>query len=276
MEIYKLYYKAMYNTSLNIVGNTAEAEDIMQESFLKAFKLLPATELSYGFGGWLKKIVVNKSLDLVRKRKIHYEEVEGIGDDRIDEDSFEIQGESVQEKIKRVKRAMTELPEKYRTVLSLSLFEGYDHDEISSMLGITTSTRLDEEVQGAEWGEYKKNHTMILRVVRAFRDLPMNVIFTAGEKYNQDETKKYKYTPDLTGQLAKKVQGFMDLVGYYRQASGPDGQIARRLFVLPSGSGRYDAKHRYQQFKGEYFDNPSLGSILKEVGLLDEDGTTLK
>lgn len=140
MEVYKLYYKAMYNTSLHIVGNTAEAEDIMQESFLKAFSLLPKTVLSAGFGGWLKKIVVNKSLDLVRKRKIKYEDVDEVRDDRIDEDSFEIQGESVNDKIRRVKRAMEELPEKYRTVLSLNLFEGYDHDEISGMLGITTST----------------------------------------------------------------------------------------------------------------------------------------
>lgn len=150
MEIYKLYYKAMYNTSLNIVGNSAEAEDIMQESFLKAFSLLPKTVLSSGFGGWLKKIVVNKSLDLVRTRKIRFEEVDEIKDDRIDEDSFEIQNESVQEKIRRIKRAMTELPEKYRTVLSLNLFEGYDHDEISSLLGITTSTSRAQLSRGKQ------------------------------------------------------------------------------------------------------------------------------
>lgn len=166
-------------------------------------------------------------------------------------------------------------PKQYRTVIldSLSELEAYCFNQL---LSISDSTRLDEEVQSAEWAEYKKNHTMLLRVVRAFRDLPMNVIFTCGEKYNQDETKKYKYTLDLTGQLAKKIQGFMDMVGYYVMGRGEDGGIQRRLYVMPSGTGRYDAKHRYQAFKGDHFVDPTIGSILKEVGLLNKNGTPLK
>ena len=150
MQIYKLYYKAMYNASLHIVGDSAEAEDIMQESFLKAFRLLPETEFVTGFGGWLKKIVVNKSLDVVRKSKIHFEEVDEIRDDTIDESTMETPGESINEKIIRVKRAMTELPEKYRTVLSLKLLEGFDHDEISSLLGITASTSRAQFSRGKQ------------------------------------------------------------------------------------------------------------------------------
>ena len=150
MQIYKLYYKAMYNTSLHIVGDTAEAEDIMQEAFLKAFDMLPKTDLNIGFGGWLKKIVVNKSLDVVRKRKVHFEEVDEYRDDRIDESSFEESGENISEKIRIVKRAMTKLPEKYRTVLSLNLIEGYDHEEISSLLGITASTSRAQLSRGKQ------------------------------------------------------------------------------------------------------------------------------
>ena len=150
MQIYKLYYNAMFNTSLKIVGNSVEAEDIMQESFLRAFSLLPKIKLFTGFGGWLKKIVVNKSLDLVRKRKIYFEEVENIRDDTIDESSLEVPGESINEKIGRVRRAMAELPEKYRTVLSLNLLEGYDHDEISGLLGITTSTSRAQLSRGKQ------------------------------------------------------------------------------------------------------------------------------
>ena len=168
-----------------------------------------------------------------------------------------------------------EEPKRYRTVIidSLSELEAYCFNQL---LGITDSTRLDEETQSAEWSEYKKNHTMILRVVRAFRDLPMHVIFTAGEKYNQDETKKYKYVPDLTGQLAKKVQGFMDMVGYYVMGRGEDGGIQRRLYVMPSGTGKYDAKHRYQAFKGDHFVDPTIGSILHQTGLDADEGTMLK
>ena len=165
-------------------------------------------------------------------------------------------------------------PRQYRTVIldSLSELESYCFDQL---LGITDTTRLDEETQSAEWGEYKQNNTMMLRVVRAFRDLPMHVIFTCAEKYTQDETKKFKYTPDMTGKLSKKIQGFMDMVGYYAQ--GKDGDnIQRRLYVMPSGTGKYDAKHRYQSFSGDHFVDPTIGSILKEVGLLNKDGTALK
>ena len=165
-------------------------------------------------------------------------------------------------------------PRQYRTVIldSLSELEAYCFNQL---LGVVDSTRLDEEVQSAEWAEYKKNNTMILRVVRKFRDLPMNVIFTCGEKYTQDETKKMKYVPDLTGKLAKRVQGFMDMVGYYETGRKGD-EILRRLHVVPSGTGRYDAKHRYSSYKGEYFDNPRMPSMLEEVGLLKKGGTTLK
>ena len=68
-EIYKLYYKAMYNTCLRIVNDTAEAEDIMQESFLDAFQRIDTYTGTGTFGSWLKRIVVNRSLDFIRKQK---------------------------------------------------------------------------------------------------------------------------------------------------------------------------------------------------------------
>lgn len=165
-------------------------------------------------------------------------------------------------------------PRRYYTCIldTLSELEAYC---MNQLLGVTAETRLDEEVMSAEWAEYKKNNTMMLRVVRAFRDLPMHVIFTCAEKYNQDETKKYKYVPDMTGQLSKKVQGFMDMVGYYQMAREGD-EVQRRLSVMPNAAGRFDAKHRYQAFKGEFFTDPTIGSILKDVGLLNKDGTPLK
>ncbi len=164
-------------------------------------------------------------------------------------------------------------PRKYRTVIidSLTELEAYCFNQL---LGITDTTRLDEDPQSAEWTEYKKNHTMMQRVVRAFRDLPMHVIFTASEQFQQDESKKYKFSPDLTGKLSKKIQGFMDMVGYL--AIGKDGdKTIRRLYVSPSPTGKYDAKHRYQSFKEDYFLNPTIKSILVETGLANKDGTPI-
>lgn len=165
-------------------------------------------------------------------------------------------------------------PRHYRTCVvdTLSEIEAYCFNQL---LGISDTTKLDDETQSAEWAEYKKNHSMMLRLVRKFRDLPMHVIFTCGEQYNQDETKKYKYSPDLTGKLSKKVQGFMDMVGYFVMAKQGE-QDARVLYVQPSATGKFDAKHRYWKFKGNHFLNPSIAGILKEVGLLDKEGAALK
>ncbi len=60
-EIYKLYYKAMYNSCFRILNNTQEAEDVMQEAFLSAFDKINSYKGEVSFGAWLKRIVVNRA-----------------------------------------------------------------------------------------------------------------------------------------------------------------------------------------------------------------------
>ncbi len=139
-QIYKLYYKAMYNTSLRIVNDRMEAEDIMQESFLSAFEKIDSYSGTVSFGAWLKKIVVNRSLDALGKRKAIFEDIEsyvGIIDDSPEET---INNEENELKIEKIKMAINELPDGYRIILSLYILEGYDHDEISEILNISSST----------------------------------------------------------------------------------------------------------------------------------------
>jgi RNA polymerase sigma factor (sigma-70 family) len=136
-RIYKLYYKAMYNTSLRIVNDTAEAEDIMQESFLDAFRRIDTYTGEGSFGMWLKRIVVNNSLDVLRRRKemVSYDEI------RLDlpETQEESHEEEIQFQVRVVKEAISQLPDEYRVVLSLFLLEGYDHEEISQILNISNN-----------------------------------------------------------------------------------------------------------------------------------------
>ena len=139
-QIYKLYYKAMYNTSLRIVNDTMEAEDIMQESFLSAFEKIDSYSGIVSFGAWLKKIVINRSLDALGKRKAIFEDIEshiGIRDDSPDNSLSE---EEIDVRISELKDAINELPDGYRIILSLYLLEGYDHDEIAEILKISSST----------------------------------------------------------------------------------------------------------------------------------------
>jgi RNA polymerase sigma-70 factor (ECF subfamily) len=139
-QIYKLYYKAMYNTSLRIVNDSMEAEDIMQEAFLSAFEKIDSYSGTVSFGAWLKKIVVNRSLDALGKRKAIFEDIESYNG--IIEDSPEetFTNEETELKIEKIKTAIKKLPEGYRIILSLYLLEGYDHDEISEILNIASST----------------------------------------------------------------------------------------------------------------------------------------
>ena len=142
-RIYKLYYKAMYNTSLRIVNDTMEAEDIMQESFLQAFRRIDSYTGEGSFGSWLKRIVTNKSLDAIRKRKnIISIENENLEFPDIAEESRE---EEIELQVAGVKEAIAELPEEYRIIITLFLLERYSHEEISEMLNITNNlsrTRL--------------------------------------------------------------------------------------------------------------------------------------
>lgn len=134
-EIYKLYYKGMYNVSLRIVQNTQEAEDVMQESFLSAFEKLETWSEKVSFGSWLKKIVVNKSLDYIKKRKIQLTELTN-KETNIEEDNVE-NDEIVSLKIEEIKKTVNKLPDKYRIITLMFLFEGYTHDEISNIMNIS-------------------------------------------------------------------------------------------------------------------------------------------
>ena len=137
--LYRQYAKPMYNTSLRIVNNASDAEDVLQEAFASAFQFLDSFDYSSTFGAWLKRIVVNKSINSLRSRKLIFSEIEEGTLNRPQEIEL-IDEDSVQLKVAEIKAAMKQLPNGYRTVLSLYLFEGYDHDEISEILGISTST----------------------------------------------------------------------------------------------------------------------------------------
>lgn len=125
----------MYNTCLRIVNDTAEAEDIMQESFLDAFQRIESYTGEGSFGSWLKRIVVNRSLDYLRKQK----EIISLDEASIDlpDQVEESRDEELQLQVAGVKKAIFQLPGEYRVVLSLFLLEGYDHEEIAQILHIS-------------------------------------------------------------------------------------------------------------------------------------------
>lgn len=124
----------MYSVCLRIVNDEMEAEDIMQEAFLSAFRKIETYKGEVSFGAWLKKIVINRSLDHLKKRKVKFEE---INERSAQVGEHEIEFREVN--MEAIKAAIQQLPDGYRVVLSLFLIEGYDHEEISQILGISNS-----------------------------------------------------------------------------------------------------------------------------------------
>ncbi|AEE18257.1 RNA polymerase sigma-70 factor (ECF subfamily) [Dokdonia sp. Hel_I_63] len=138
MEVYNRYYKAMYNTSLRIVKHEAEAEDIMQESFLSAFTKLDSYKGEASFGSWLKRIVVNNSLNAYNKgKKLDETPLEDhlykIEDDAEGVSEVDLTSVRAQEVVK----AMSMLKDNYRQSLSLHLIEGYDYEEMSEIMNVS-------------------------------------------------------------------------------------------------------------------------------------------
>lgn len=135
-QVYKLYYKAMFNTAIRIVNDSVVAEDIMQEAFLEAFRQIGNYRWESSFGTWLKRIVINKSIDEVRKAKdvISIDEVDVEMVDQNDDENY-IQVLST--RVEEIRKAIHALPDSYRIILSLYLLEGYDHEEIAQILDIS-------------------------------------------------------------------------------------------------------------------------------------------
>lgn len=145
-ELYDAYSKAMYNICLRMIGNTGDAEDILQEAFLQVFNNIGKIQQESSLSGWIKRIVVNQCLSYLRKKKVYFEEV---GDDHVEE-AAAVDEQAFALTVTMVKDAIQQLPSGYRTVLNLYLFEDYSHREIGDMLGITESTAKTQYMRAKE------------------------------------------------------------------------------------------------------------------------------
>jgi RNA polymerase sigma-70 factor (ECF subfamily) len=138
-DLYDQYAQAMFSTCYRLLNDRMEAEDVLQEAFSDAFRHLGSFEYKSTFGAWLKQIVINKCINHLRKKKIAFSELnENLGETYTEE--APVDESAIEFKVLEIKKAIQLLSDGYRTVLSLYLLEGYDHEEIAQILGITHST----------------------------------------------------------------------------------------------------------------------------------------
>lgn len=133
LAIYKRYAQRLYVVCLRVVGNAAEAEEAMQDTFLKVFTRLDQYQDGQSFEAWMHRIATHTAIDYVRRHTQEWEELSANYAEPVEEEPDE---EDIEYTVAQIKEATLKLPDGYRVVLSLYLFEGYDMEEISSILNI--------------------------------------------------------------------------------------------------------------------------------------------
>ena len=134
MQLYDLYCNAMYNTACNYIKDDVIAQDVMQEAFIKAFKKMETFSGEASFGSWLKRIVINQSLDWLKKQKLDTVSIEEQVISIVEDDHWEVDSNT---SINEIYKCIEALPMKCKNVVKLYLLEGYDHQEVAQILQIT-------------------------------------------------------------------------------------------------------------------------------------------
>ena len=137
LQLYNQYCDGMYIVANRFLKDAADAEDVVQEAFIKAFTKLHQYKAEVSFGAWLKRIVVNKSIDFLKAKKQHLVELDEVHLKVVDtpKDDKWLVEDSIT--LSDVKTAINTLPDKYQYVVMLFLIEGYDHQEIAEILDIS-------------------------------------------------------------------------------------------------------------------------------------------
>ncbi len=135
--LYQMYAKAMYNLCLRMMGNRMDAEDCMQEAFVRAFRQIHSYKAQSTFGAWLKRIIVNQCINQLKQNKrLNWQEISNEHVSNEYDSDEEVPGISSE----TINLAIQKLPPGSRAVFTLKMLEGYDHNEIAQILNISVST----------------------------------------------------------------------------------------------------------------------------------------
>ncbi len=121
-----------------MLNSKEEAEDLLQEAFAEAFSKLDSFRFDSSFGAWIKRIVVNRCINHLKKRKVDLTFMDDVPEKG--GTASHVEDDKIDYEVKKVHKAMELLPNGYRVIFSLYLLEGYDHSEIAQILDISEST----------------------------------------------------------------------------------------------------------------------------------------
>lgn len=135
-ELYQLYSRAMFNICRRMMGNEEDAQDVLQDAFIDAFTRLHTLKNVSTFSAWIKRIVINRCINAIKKRRLVTVDVDNGYDFVATEEEDD---ELMKYKAEQIIRSMDGLSDGCKMVMNLYLFEGYDHGEIASILSISES-----------------------------------------------------------------------------------------------------------------------------------------
>jgi len=161
LKLYRQYCDGMLCVAMGFLKNIDDAEDVVQDSFIRAFQRIEQYRGEVTFGAWLKRIVINRSLDFLKTKKERHVELNEVHMKVVENEDWSVADEVT---VTEVKSKMEELPEKYRQVVQLFLVEGYDHAEISQIMDITESACRTRLLRGKGFlKELLKNKNYVTR-----------------------------------------------------------------------------------------------------------------
>jgi len=133
-ELYKLYSPKLFGICLKYSGSRQQAEDNLQDGFVTIFEKIGQFQDKGSFEGWMKRILINTSLQQHRQQKVY-----GItNEEDLQEDEIEVETDNIS--VDFLLQCVQELPDRYRQVFNLYVLDGYSHKEISDLLNITEGT----------------------------------------------------------------------------------------------------------------------------------------
>lgn len=145
LQLYRKYCQGMIGVAMRFLKHETDAEDVVQESFIKAFQRIHQFKGEVTFGAWLKRIVVNACIDFLKSKKQKLVELDESFIQVAEDNDWNV---SQDIDLDEVKRVIGQLPENYKYVVQLYLVEGYDHQEISEILEISETASRTRLLRG--------------------------------------------------------------------------------------------------------------------------------
>ena len=141
-QLYQMYIEELSSVCYRYVPSESDAKDVLQNSFVKIFTSVPTIDYrdEPSFRGWMKKVVVNEALTFLKEKKKLQFMAQEIDNMDIPDDEPSTERITADE----LHQLISELPDGYRTVMNLYVFEGYSHKKIAESLGFTPSTSASQ------------------------------------------------------------------------------------------------------------------------------------